>query len=79
MLVFSQSKRMLSMICELVGSEFEYLRLDGDTTDPAERSRLVDKFNSDTSIFAFFLTTQVRTRAPRARVRRMPALLGAVG
>ena len=48
------------MICDLVRDEFEYLRLDGDTADPAERSRLVDKFNSDPDIFAFFLTTQVR-------------------
>jgi SNF2 family DNA or RNA helicase len=61
-LVFSKSKQMLTIICDLIKNQYKYLRLDGDTTDAGERSQLVDKYNSTPDIFAFFLTTQVKTK-----------------
>ena len=58
-LLFSQSKQMLNMICKVIKPSLKYLRLDGGVTDPKERQRLVEQYNTDPSIFAFFLTTQV--------------------
>ena len=58
-LLFSQSKQMLNMICKVIKPSLKYLRLDGGVVDPKERQRLVEQFNTDPAIFAFFLTTQV--------------------
>jgi SNF2 family DNA or RNA helicase len=57
-LIFSQSKMMLDIISSAI-SHYSFLRVDGSVTDPAIRQQRVDKFNKDSSVFCFLLTTQV--------------------
>ncbi|GBG83531.1 hypothetical protein CBR_g37246 [Chara braunii] len=59
-LIFSQSKKMLDIIQEKVkANRVRHCRIDGDVSKPADRQRLVDKFQSDESISLCLLTTQV--------------------
>uniref|UniRef100_A0A914HYC7 DNA repair and recombination protein RAD54-like n=1 Tax=Globodera rostochiensis TaxID=31243 RepID=A0A914HYC7_GLORO len=58
-LLFSQSRQMLSIIESLIISEgYTYLRMDG-TTAIGCRQSLVEKFNKDANLFVFLLTTKV--------------------
>jgi len=58
MLVFSQWTRLLDLLEVLMQDiEFNYLRLDG-TTPVKQRQELIDKFNGDTSIPVFLLSTK---------------------
>uniref|UniRef100_A0A183BTS6 DNA repair and recombination protein RAD54-like n=1 Tax=Globodera pallida TaxID=36090 RepID=A0A183BTS6_GLOPA len=58
-LLFSQSRQMLSIIESLIISEgYTYLRMDG-TTAIGCRQSLVEKFNKDDNLFVFLLTTKV--------------------
>ena len=60
-LVFSQSQRMLHLIEQYVqnnGAGWVYLRMDGGTP-VATRQQLVARFNAETDIFLFLLTTRV--------------------
>lgn len=58
-LVFSQTTTMLDILERYVKRKgFEYLRMDG-TTAIGSRMELIDRFNFDTSIFIFLLTTRV--------------------
>ena len=43
--------------CFLESTELSFLRLDGQTSI-SERQKLIDKFNSDTSISVFLLSTR---------------------
>lgn len=56
-LVFSQTIRMLDIIERCIKGS-AYLRMDGRTST-SDRSRLVDRFNRDESVFVFLLTTRV--------------------
>ena len=58
-LIFSQSRIMLDLVTKVL-AEYSMLRIDGTVSDPQVRQQRVDKFNKDTSIFCFLLTTQVR-------------------
>lgn len=50
---------MLCLLEKLLQQEnYNYLRLDGGTTI-GSRQTLIDKFNNDSSIFVFILTTRV--------------------
>ncbi|KAI1718916.1 DNA repair protein rhp26 [Ditylenchus destructor] len=58
-LLFSQSKQMLTILEKFVILEgYSHLRMDG-STPIGRRQGLVEKFNSDESIFVFLLTTRV--------------------
>uniref|UniRef100_A0A8C5WGW6 DNA excision repair protein ERCC-6 n=1 Tax=Leptobrachium leishanense TaxID=445787 RepID=A0A8C5WGW6_9ANUR len=58
-LLFSQSRQMLQIFeVFFMQSGYSYLKMDGTTTI-ASRQPLVTKFNEDTSLFAFLLTTRV--------------------
>ncbi|CAG0886182.1 unnamed protein product [Cyprideis torosa] len=58
-LLFSQTKQMLNILEKLVVAEgYSFLRMDGSTAI-GSRQGLINKFNSDTSIFVFLLTTRV--------------------
>lgn len=58
-LLFSQSRQMLSIIERLLIVEgYNYLRMDG-TTAIGRRQGLVTSFNTDKNIFIFLLTTKV--------------------
>uniref|UniRef100_A0A914DQK6 DNA repair and recombination protein RAD54-like n=1 Tax=Acrobeloides nanus TaxID=290746 RepID=A0A914DQK6_9BILA len=58
-LLFSQSKQMLTILEEFVILEnYRYLRMDGGTPISA-RQNLVEQFNMDPEIFVFLLTTRV--------------------
>ena len=58
-LVFSQTRQMLSILESFVANEgYTYLRMDGNTS-VAKRQPLVRKYNQDDSIFIFLLTTRV--------------------
>lgn len=58
-LLFSQSRKMLEILEIFLKKEnYEYLRMDG-TTPAGTRQVLVNRFNSDASIFVFLLTTKV--------------------
>uniref|UniRef100_A0A0N4ZLV3 DNA repair and recombination protein RAD54-like n=1 Tax=Parastrongyloides trichosuri TaxID=131310 RepID=A0A0N4ZLV3_PARTI len=58
-LLFSQSRVMLTILERLaILEEYSYLRMDGGTPIK-QRQQLVQKFNSDQSIFLFLLTTKV--------------------
>jgi len=57
-LIFTQMSRMLDVLeTFLCWHGHSYLRLDGGTP-PGDRQRLMDRFNSDTSIFCFVLSTR---------------------
>lgn len=57
-LIFSQWKKMLNIIQHFMNLQgYKYERLDGNT-NVGSRQNLVDKFNSDDSIFAMLLTTK---------------------
>ena len=59
-LLFSQSLKMLDIIARMLKSkEMTYVRIDGTISKASERQRLIDQFNTDSSIFCFMLTTQV--------------------
>jgi len=59
-LVFSSSTRVLNMIEALMQKEaHKYLRIDGKVINAQTRQNLVRRFNNDSSIFCFLLTTQV--------------------
>lgn len=59
-LIFSQSHKMLNTIELLLkDGSFSFLRIDGSISNPTERQRRVDLFNSDPSYFCFLLTTLV--------------------
>jgi SNF2-related domain/Helicase conserved C-terminal domain len=59
-LIFSQSKKMLDIIEICIGSKgMTMCRIDGDVLHPQERQNRVDRFNNDSSIDCFLLTTQV--------------------
>uniref|UniRef100_A0A0R3S1B2 DNA repair and recombination protein RAD54-like n=1 Tax=Elaeophora elaphi TaxID=1147741 RepID=A0A0R3S1B2_9BILA len=58
-LLFSQSRQMLTILEKFVIKErYEYLRMDG-TTSVRSRQSLVEKFNKDDGVFIFLLTTRV--------------------
>uniref|UniRef100_A0A0N5CHX7 DNA repair and recombination protein RAD54-like n=1 Tax=Strongyloides papillosus TaxID=174720 RepID=A0A0N5CHX7_STREA len=58
-LLFSQSRAMLTILERLaILEEYTYLRMDGGTPIK-QRQTLVQKFNSDENIFLFLLTTKV--------------------
>ncbi|VDP12559.1 unnamed protein product, partial [Onchocerca flexuosa] len=58
-LLFSQSRQMLTILEKFVIQEgYEYLRMDG-TTSVRSRQLLVEKFNKDNEVFIFLLTTRV--------------------
>ena len=57
-LIFSQMTRMLDLLAEFLRSEnYKFFRLDGQTA-VAERRDYVKRFQSDTSVFAFILSTR---------------------
>jgi len=57
-LIFTQMSKMLDVLEEFLSWHgHSYLRLDGGTP-PADRQRLMDRFNSDISIFCFILSTR---------------------
>ncbi|KAH9411701.1 SNF2 protein [Ordospora pajunii] len=56
-LIFSQTIRMLDIIERCIAG-YAYMRMDGTTSTP-DRRNLVERFNSDESIFIFLLTTRV--------------------
>ena len=63
-LVFSMSKKMLSVIENIIQKEyfgkgkFKHIRIDGDT-EIASREQMCVDFNKDPSIFCALLTTKV--------------------
>ncbi|QQP35453.1 DNA excision repair protein ERCC6like, partial [Caligus rogercresseyi] len=58
-LLFSQSRQLLSILESFVQSrEYTFYKLDG-TTPVSLRQSLIDKFNKDPKIFLFLLTTKV--------------------
>lgn len=58
-LLFSQSRQMLHILeVFLRAHKYSYLKMDGTTTI-ASRQPLITKYNEDTSIFVFLLTTRV--------------------
>ncbi|XP_012889227.1 PREDICTED: DNA excision repair protein ERCC-6 [Dipodomys ordii] len=58
-LLFSQSRQMLHILeVFLRARNYSYLKMDGSTTI-ASRQPLIAKYNEDTSIFVFLLTTRV--------------------
>ncbi|CAH1273323.1 ERCC6 [Branchiostoma lanceolatum] len=58
-LLFSQSKQMLDLMEEFVQDQsYTYMRMDGTTTISSRQPKIT-KFNKDTSIFVFLLTTRV--------------------
>ncbi|XP_071985400.1 DNA excision repair protein ERCC-6 isoform X2 [Engystomops pustulosus] len=58
-LLFTQSRQMLQILEAFVlNIGYTYLKMDGTTT-VASRQPLITKFNEDTSIFVFLLTTRV--------------------
>ncbi|GMS95500.1 hypothetical protein PENTCL1PPCAC_17675 [Pristionchus entomophagus] len=58
-LLFSQSRKMLTILeGMLVVDGHEYLRMDG-TTPIGKRQNMVNEFNENSSIFIFLLTTRV--------------------
>ncbi|XP_036999013.2 DNA excision repair protein ERCC-6 isoform X3 [Artibeus jamaicensis] len=58
-LLFSQSRQMLDILEVFVRAQkYSYLKMDGTTTI-ASRQPLITRFNEDTSIFVFLLTTRV--------------------
>ncbi|GFX86595.1 DNA excision repair protein ERCC-6 [Trichonephila clavipes] len=59
-LLFTQSKQMLEIFEIFVKSKnYKYMKMDG-TTSISSRQPAVAKFNSDSNIFVFLLTTRVR-------------------
>ena len=57
-LIFSQTRQMLNILQTFVSScGLKFLRLDGNT-GVNSRQNLIDKFNSDESIFGMLLTTR---------------------
>uniref|UniRef100_A0A5F9CXN8 DNA excision repair protein ERCC-6 n=1 Tax=Oryctolagus cuniculus TaxID=9986 RepID=A0A5F9CXN8_RABIT len=58
-LLFSQSRQMLHILeVFLRAQKYTYLKMDGTTTI-ASRQPLITRYNEDTSIFVFLLTTRV--------------------
>ncbi|XP_072483563.1 DNA excision repair protein ERCC-6 isoform X3 [Notamacropus eugenii] len=58
-LLFSQSRQMLHLLeAFLRVREYSYLKMDGTTTI-ASRQPLITRYNEDTSVFVFLLTTRV--------------------
>ncbi|XP_029419905.1 DNA excision repair protein ERCC-6 isoform X2 [Nannospalax galili] len=58
-LLFSQSRQMLHILeVFLRAHKYSYLKMDGTTTI-ASRQPLITRYNEDTSIFVFLLTTRV--------------------
>jgi DNA excision repair protein ERCC-6 len=58
-LLFSQSRKMLEIFQIFLEKEnYSYLKMDG-TTAASTRDGIVQRFNSDTEIFVFLLTTKV--------------------
>ncbi|XP_057590574.1 DNA excision repair protein ERCC-6 isoform X2 [Hippopotamus amphibius kiboko] len=58
-LLFSQSRQMLDILeVFLRAQEYSYLKMDG-TTAIASRQPLITRYNEDTSVFVFLLTTRV--------------------
>ncbi|XP_018430292.1 PREDICTED: DNA excision repair protein ERCC-6 [Nanorana parkeri] len=58
-LLFTQSRQMLQILeVFLMSMGYSYLKMDGTTTI-ASRQPLITKYNEDTSIFVFLLTTRV--------------------
>ncbi|XP_060142232.1 DNA excision repair protein ERCC-6 isoform X2 [Globicephala melas] len=58
-LLFSQSRQMLDIFeVFLRAQKYSYLKMDG-TTAIASRQPLITRYNEDTSIFVFLLTTRV--------------------
>jgi SNF2 family DNA or RNA helicase len=58
-LLFTQTRQMLSIIEAFVGSEgYTYLRMDGNTV-VKKRQPMVAEFNKPTGPFLFLLTTRV--------------------
>ncbi|RKP19637.1 hypothetical protein ROZALSC1DRAFT_28781, partial [Rozella allomycis CSF55] len=58
-LIFSQTRMMLDIIEHAVKEKnYSYLRMDG-STNVNQRMPLVEKFNQDSQVFCFLLTTKV--------------------
>lgn len=61
-LVFSQSTKMLDLIENALDETkrgWQRIRMDGSINKVAERKALVDRYNTDSNIFLFLMTTQV--------------------
>ena len=58
-LLFSQTRQTLDMLERMVrDAHYAYLRMDG-ASSVASRPKLVSRFNEDSSLFVFLLTTRV--------------------
>ncbi len=59
-LLFCQTRQMLDLVEKFIldRTNYSYLRMDGNT-QVKDRGTLVDRFNKDSSIFLFLLTTKV--------------------
>lgn len=58
-LLFTQSRSMIEIFEDMLSSHgYKYLRMDGTTSIP-NRQPLIDRFNGDSSIDVFLLTTKV--------------------
>ena len=58
-LLFCQTRQMLDIVQRCVHrAGFRYVRMDGNMA-VGSRTRLIDEFNRDASIFIFLLTTKV--------------------
>jgi len=59
-IIFSQSRKMLDIIQKvLLSMEFNILRIDGTISNPQEREKIVEKFQTDRSYNVMLMTTQV--------------------
>ncbi|XP_063059360.1 DNA excision repair protein ERCC-6-like [Engraulis encrasicolus] len=59
-LVFSRSVKILNIIQRILKNRgFKMVRIDGTVTDLAEREKRIGRFQKDSSIAVFLLTTQV--------------------
>ena len=57
-LIFSQTRQMLNILENfIVSNEMPFLRIDGNT-NVGSRQNLIDRFNTDESIFIMLLTTR---------------------
>ena len=59
-LIFSQSRKMLDIIQKvLLTHDHKLLRLDGTISNPQDREKIIDKFQTDSSYDVMLMTTQI--------------------
>ncbi|XP_066919121.1 DNA excision repair protein ERCC-6-like [Clytia hemisphaerica] len=59
-IIFSQSRKMLDIIQKtLLSMDHKLLRIDGTISNPLEREKIIQQFQSDRSFTAMLMTTQV--------------------